>query len=91
MPMGFKNAPFIFQRIMNFELRKWLGKGLLIYLDDIIIFSDNEKEHDRIFDAVQEKLQSLNFQINELQYKKQEIKVLDQIINGKPAKMPKEK
>ena len=37
MPMGYKNAPAIFQRIMEQELREWLGSGCLVYLDDIKI------------------------------------------------------
>jgi hypothetical protein len=37
MVMGYKNAPMIFQRIMNKILGEKLGSGVQAYLDDIII------------------------------------------------------
>ncbi|KRH93375.1 putative LTR retrotransposon [Pseudoloma neurophilia] len=93
MPMGYKNAPFIFQRIMNFELRKWIGKGVFVYLDDIIIYGKSEEEHDKILEEVLEKLnqKNLNVNIKKMQIKKKEINFLGQIIYGKEVKMPKEK
>lgn len=90
MPMGYKNAPFIFQRIMNHELRKWLGKGVLVYLDDIVIYGKNEKEHDLIYTEIVKKLEKKNLIINtaKVQYKKREILFLGQLVNGETVKMP---
>lgn len=72
IPMGYKNASFIFQRIMNHELRKWLGKRVLVYLDDIVIYGKNEKEHDLIYAEIVEKLEGKNLIINteKIRYKK---------------------
>ena len=45
MPMGLTNACATFQRLMDNVLRDFIGKICLVYLDDIIIFSENMVEH----------------------------------------------
>lgn len=45
MPFGIKTAPAIFQSMMNDIFRDLLVVTVLIYLDDILIFSENETEH----------------------------------------------
>ena len=45
MPLGLTNAPATFQRLMNFVLQKHLYKIVVVYLDDIIIFSKTFARH----------------------------------------------
>ena len=45
MPMGIKNAPSIHQRRVTAALRPFIGKICHVYLDDIVIWSDNLEEH----------------------------------------------
>lgn len=46
MPFGIKNAPSHFQRMMDIEFRGELRElWLIIYIDDIIIFTDNWTYH----------------------------------------------
>ena len=46
MPMGLKNAPSIHQQRVASALRPHIGKICHIYLDDIVIWSDNLKDHE---------------------------------------------
>lgn len=45
MPFGLCNAPSTFQRVMNTAFFELLDSCVLIYLDDILIFSPNIEQH----------------------------------------------
>ena len=46
MPFGLCNAPATFQRLMNTVLRAGLDRFVTVYLDDILVFSETEAEHE---------------------------------------------
>ena len=45
MPFGLTNAPAAFQRFMNDIFSDMLDVHVIIYLDDILVYSDDPKEH----------------------------------------------
>jgi len=47
MPFGLKNAPVTFRQLMNSVLTGIQGIKCLVYLDDIVIYGPNLKEHNK--------------------------------------------
>ncbi len=45
MPFGLSNSPAVFQTLVNDVLRDVVNRFVFVYLDDILIFSQNERNH----------------------------------------------
>jgi transposase InsO family protein len=64
LPFGLTNGPATYQRYMNDVLFDYLDDFCTAYLDDILIYSDNELEHEQHVKKVLERLRHAGLQID---------------------------
>ena len=84
MPFGLCNAPATFQRLMTQILRKVLGSSALVYLDDVIIFSDSFEDHlghiREVFQFIKEA--GLKLKLKKYQFVRESVEYLGHIISA---------
>ncbi|XP_019083072.1 PREDICTED: uncharacterized protein LOC109125594, partial [Camelina sativa] len=56
MPFGLTNAPAVFMRLMNCMFQEFLDVSVIIFIDDILVYSKSPEEHEVHLRTVMEKL-----------------------------------
>lgn len=94
MAFGLTNAPSTFQSVMNDVLRDYLRKGVLVFFDDILIYSASLEDHLKQLKLVFERLQShsLKVKLSKCSFGVEQVEYLGHIISAKgvvvdPAKI----
>jgi hypothetical protein len=83
MPMGLCNASATFQRMMNKILQDHIDKFLIVYMDDILVYSQTLEEHEEHLRLVFEKLEQngLKVKFSKCDVYKKQIKYLGHLVS----------
>ncbi|GJS07778.1 putative reverse transcriptase domain-containing protein [Tanacetum coccineum] len=58
MPFGLTNAPAVFMDLMNRVCKPYLDKFVIVFIDDILIYSKNKEEHGKHLKTILDLLRS---------------------------------
>ena len=61
MSFGLTNAFANLQNLMNDTFREFLNEFVIIYLNDILIYSKNEEQHHEHVEKILKKIQKIDF------------------------------
>ena len=89
LPMGLTNAPAEFMAMMEDTFRQELNKFILVFLDDILIYSRTLEEHDQHLRAAMEKLRArkLHAKISKCQFFRAEVEFLGHYVGRAGVRM----
>jgi hypothetical protein len=82
MSFGLTNAPAYFMYLLNKVFMEYLDKFVVVFIDDILIFSKNEEEHDKHLHMVLQRLREnqLYAKLNKCEFWLKEVSFLGHII-----------
>lgn len=93
MPFGLTNAPAVFQHMMNDIFRDMIDIFVIVYLDDILIFSPDQETHDTHVKMVLSRLRenSLYAKLEKCSFDQDTVEYLGYIISPHGISMARDK
>nr|GEY65481.1 putative reverse transcriptase domain-containing protein [Tanacetum cinerariifolium] len=84
MPFGLMNAPAVFMDLMNRVFRPYLDKFFIVFIDDILIYSKTNEEHETHLGLILELLKNekLYAKFSKCEFWLHEVQFLKDVING---------
>ena len=84
MSFGLTNAPAYFMNMVNKAFMEFLDKFVVVFIDDILVFSKNEEEHEEHLRLVLEKLKEhqLYAKFSKCEFWLKEVGFLGHVISG---------
>ena len=89
MPFGLTNAPASFQNMINHVLRNFIDKFVVVYLDDILIYSENLEQHRQHVKMVLQALREAKLLVNpaKSEFEKEEVHYLGYVVSAGKIQM----
>ena len=93
MPFGLTNAPAVFMDLMNRVFKPYLDKFVVVFIDDILVFSRSQSEHEEHLRKVLEVLRKneLYAKLKKCEFWLKEVAFLGHIISNKGVSVECEK